>query len=357
MIAVAGEVLIDLVTGADGRFDARLGGGPYNAARSLVRLGVPATFIGRTGDDTFGRRLRGRLAAEGVALGVPEPSERPTTLAVVTLDEQGSASYAFYLESAAADVDEDSMRKALPPELTALHVGALGLVMEPMGAAIESLVQSGLPGDPLLFLDPNCRPAAVHGYGAYRARVGAIARRADIVKASTEDLAYLYPGVPPQGAARALLAEGASLVLVTDGPRPARAFTGGEVLSEQVPAMVVADTIGAGDAFGGAFLAWWAAHGFGRAELGRADLVRPALRAAIAAAALTCARPGADPPALSELTARNWWPTVLFPRSLYFPARRRALGTPVLPSSLLPRSSPRRSSVQDRGARFGSRGD
>jgi fructokinase len=308
MIAVAGEVLIDLVTGPDGRFDARPGGGPYNAARTLARLGVPATFIGRTGGDAFGNLLRGRLAAEGVVHGVPEPSERPTALAVVTLDEKGSAGYAFYLESAAADVDEDAMRKALPPELTAFHVGALGLVMEPMGAAIESLVLAGLPGDPLLFLDPNCRPAAVPGYGAYRARVGAIARRADIVKASTEDLGYLYPGVPPQHAARALLTEGASLVLVTDGPRPAHAFTGGEVLGEPVPAVVVADTIGAGDAFGGAFLAWWTAHGLGRDELRRADLVRPALRAATAAAALTCARPGADPPALSELTARNWWP-------------------------------------------------
>lgn len=310
MIAVAGEVLIDLVTGPDGRFDARRGGGPYTAARSLARLGVPATFIGRTGDDAFGRLLRAQLAAEGVALGVPEPSERPTTLAVVTLDETGSAGYAFYLESAAADVDEDAMRKALPPDLTALHVGALGLVMEPMGAAIESLVLAGLPGDPLLFLDPNCRPAAVPGYGAYRARVGAIARRADIVKASTEDLAYLYPGVPPQNAARALLGEGASLVLVTDGPRPARAYFAGEVLAEPVPAMVVADTIGAGDAFGGAFLAWWTLQGLGRNELGRAELLRPALRAATAAAALTCARPGADPPALADLTARNWWPPV-----------------------------------------------
>ncbi|WP_187366000.1 carbohydrate kinase family protein [Trebonia kvetii] len=305
---MAGEVLIDLVTGPDGRFDARRGGGPYNAARSLARLGVPATFIGRTGDDAFGRLLRDQLAADGVVLGVAEPSERPTTLAVVTLDETGSAGYAFYLESAAADVDEDAMRKALPPELTAMHVGALGLIMEPMGAAIESLVLSGLPGDPLLFLDPNCRPAAVPGYGAYRARVGAIARRADIVKASTEDLGYLYPGVPPQNAARALLAEGTSLVLVTDGPRPARAFTAGEVLSEQVPAVIVADTIGAGDAFGGAFLAWWTTHGLGRDELHRIDLVRPALRAATAAAALTCTRPGADPPALAELRARNWWP-------------------------------------------------
>jgi fructokinase len=309
MIAVAGEVLIDLVTGPDGRFDAHRGGGPYNAARSLARLGIPATFIGRTGDDAFGRLLRDQLAADGVALGVAEPSDRPTTLAVVTLDETASAGYAFYLESAAADVDEDAMRKALPPDMTAMHVGALGLVMEPMGAAIESLVLSGLPGDPLLFLDPNCRPAAVPGYGAYRARVGAIARRADIVKASTEDLGYLYPGVPPENAARALLAEGASLVLVTDGPRPARAFTGAEVLSERVPAVVVADTIGAGDAFGGAFLAWWATHGLGREELRRADLVRLALRAATAAAALTCARPGADPPTLTELRARNWWPS------------------------------------------------
>jgi fructokinase len=179
-----------------------------------------------------------------------------------------------------------------------------------------------------VLLDPNCRPSAVADHEAYRRRIGVIARRADIVKASTEDLAYLYPDVPPEEAAKALLDGGPSLVLVTDGPRPARAFLPGSILAEEVLSVTVVDTIGAGDTFGGGFLAWWTAHGLGQADLGRPAPARPAparpaparpapardalvgkaLRAAVAAAALTCTRPGADPPTLAELQARNWWP-------------------------------------------------
>jgi fructokinase len=233
---------------------------------------------------------------------------------VATLDQAGVADYAFYLDgTAGADLDYEALKKALPAGATTLHVGDLGLVMEPVGAAIERLISSDVPPQVLVLLDPNCRPSAVADHEAYRRRIGVIARRADIVKASTEDLAYLYPGVPPGEAAKALLDSGSSLVLVTDGPRPARAFLPDSVLAEEIPSVTVVDTIGAGDAFGGGFLAWWTAHGLGQADLGgpapaRDALVGQALRAAVAAAALTCARPGADPPTLAELQARNWWP-------------------------------------------------
>jgi fructokinase len=309
VIVVAGEALIDLVVGPGGQVDARPGGSPSNAARSLARLGAETTFLGRQARDGLGRLLRDRLAADGVAIGVPEPSSRPTTLAVATLDQAGSADYAFYLDgTAGADLDYEELKKALPADATVLHVGDLGLVMEPIGAAIERLILNDVPADALVLLDPNCRPSAIADHEAYRRRIGVIVRRADIVKASTEDLAYLYPAAPPEEAARALLDSGSSLVLVTDGPRPARAFLPHSVLTEAVPPVTVVDTIGAGDAFGGGFLAWWTAHGLGRADLRRADLVGQALKAATGAAALTCTRPGADPPDLAELRARNWWP-------------------------------------------------
>ena len=309
MIVVAGEALIDLVVSPGGQMDARPGGGPYNAARTLARLGAETTFLGRLGDDGFGRLLRNRLTGEGVALGVPEPSGKPTTLAVVAVDQAGSASYGFYLDgTTAADLEYASLKKALPAGVAAVHVGSLGLLMEPVGAAIERLVLTDVPAGALVLLDPNCRPGAVADHDRYRGRIAAIARRADIVKASVEDLAYLYPGAPDGEAAATLLGSGPSLVLVTDGPRPARAFLPGAVLAEEVPEVTVADTIGAGDAFGGGFLAWWTAHGLGRAGLRRDDLVRQALRAAAAVAALTCARPGADSPTLAEVQTRNWWP-------------------------------------------------
>jgi fructokinase len=170
--------------------------------------------------------------------------------------------------------------------------------MEPVGAAIERLIRRDVPADALVLLDPNCRPSAVADHEAYRRRIGVIARRADIVKASTEDLAYLYPDVPPEEAAKALLDSGSSLVLVTDGPRPARAFLPGSILAEEVPSVTVVDTIGAGDAFGGGFLAWWISHGLGRAELARDELVVEAARFAAIVAARTVARAGASPPEL-----------------------------------------------------------
>jgi fructokinase len=309
VIVVAGEALIDLVVSPSGQVDARLGGGPYNAARTLARLGVETMFLDRLADDGFGRQLRERLAADGVVLGAPESSGKPTTLSVATLDQAGAASYSFYLDgTSAADLGYETLRKALSPEVTAVHVGSLGLLMEPIGAAVERLVLTEVPAGALVLLDPNCRPGAVVDPDGYRRRIAAIAQRADIVKASAEDLAYLYPGVPAGEAARAVLDAGPSLVLVTDGPHPARAFLPDGVLFEEVPAVTVVDTIGAGDAFGGGFLAWWTEHGLGTAGLLRDDLVSQALKAAAAVAALTCSRPGADPPTLAELQARNWWP-------------------------------------------------
>jgi fructokinase len=313
-VAVAGEALIDLVVGADGRVDAHPGGGPFNAARTMARLGVPTAFLGRLAGDGFGRLLRERLTEEGVGIAVAEPSGRPSTLAVVAVDDAGVASYSFYLDgTSVADLDYAAARRALPAELTAVHVGSLGLLMEPVGTSTERLLTEVSPGT-LVLLDPNCRPGAVTDRDAYRGRIDVFARRADIVKASVEDLAYLYPDVPPAEAAAILLAAGPSLVLLTDGPHPARAFLPGAVLAEPVPAVVVADTIGAGDAFGGGFLAWWLAHDLGREDLRDQQLVATALRVAAAVAALTCARPGADPPARADLQARNWWPGPPAPR-------------------------------------------
>jgi fructokinase len=309
VIVVAGEALIDLVVGAGGQVDARPGGGPYNAARTMARLGAETTFLGRLADDGFGRLLRDRLTEEGVALGVPEPSGKPSTLSVVSLDEAGVAAYSFYWEGTSApDLDYEAIKKAMPAGPTAVHVGTLRPVMEPLGTAMERLVLTDVPADALVLLDPNYRPGGATDHEAYRRRLHAMARRVDIVKASTEDLAYLYPGVPAEEAARAVLRSGPPLVLITDGPRPARAFLPDTVLTVEVPDVTVADTIGAGDAFGGGFLAWWTAHGFGRADLHRTDLVGQALKAAVAVSALTCARPGADPPTLAEVESRYWWP-------------------------------------------------
>ena len=326
MIVVAGEVLVDLVVRADGVVDARLGGGPYNTARTLARLGAATTFFGGLAHDRFGRLLRRALEIEGVAIGVPARSAAPTTLALVDLDQSGVASYAFYLTgTAAADLAYPPLAAAFRAILAdaatgaavAVHVGALGLVMEPIGSAVERLVLADVPPDALVMLDPNCRPGAIADRAAYLGRIGRIAARADVVKASVDDLDYLYPGSSAAEAAELLLAAGPALVLVTDGPHPARAFLPGAVLAVEVPAVEVVDTIGAGDAFGGGFLAWWSSSGLTRSDLKRPSLVRTAVQAGAAVAAATCGRPGADPPTLADLQASRAWPPPAVPVSAF----------------------------------------
>jgi len=308
VIAVIGEALIDLVVGGDGRADQRPGGGPYNTARTLARLGAPVAFLGGMGGDGFGRVLRDRLVADGVAIGLSEPSAAPSTLAVAEVDQEGAASYSFYLAgTAAAEVGYPALRAALPEDVAAVHVGSLGLAVEPVGSAVERLVLTDVPPSALVMLDPNCRPGAVPDKADYLRRMEAVAGRADVVRASVADLAYLYPDKSSAAAATALLGLGVAAVLVTEGAHPARAFLPGTVLAADVPRVSVVDTIGAGDAFGGGFLAWWMARGLTTADLRRPAMVSDALRTAAAVAALTCTRPGADPPALTEVRSGDWW--------------------------------------------------
>jgi fructokinase len=308
LIAVTGEALIDIVAGRDGLLAARPGGGPFNTARTIGRLGLTPVFLGRLAADRFGRELRASLDADGVTLAVPEPARGPTTLALAEIDAAGSAAYRFYLDgTSAAELDYPALAGALPRGVTALHAGGLALAAEPIATAIDRLIAGDLPPGALLMIDPNCRPAAIGDRQAYLARLSRILRRADVVKVSVEDLDYLSPGTPAATAAAALLREGPALVLLTDGPHAARAFLPGDVVTAEVPAVTVADTVGAGDAFGGAFLAWWSRGGLARSDLRRTRPVLTALRAAAEVAALTCTRIGAEPPWLAEVADRPGW--------------------------------------------------
>jgi fructokinase len=310
MIAVTGEALIDMVADQDGRITARPGGGPFNTARTIGRLGLSPAFLGRLSADRFGRLLRASLDADGVTPAVTGPADAPTTLAVVDVDPAGSPRYRFYLDGTSAPALEyPALAGALPGGVTALYAGGLALVMEPIATSIDRLIASDLPPGALLMIDPNCRPEVITDRRGYLARLSRILRRADVAKVSAEDLDYLAPGTPAAAAAAALLGQGPALVLLTDGPHPARAFLRDEVISADVPAVTVADTVGAGDAFGGAFLAWWSGNELTRADLHRPGPVREALRAAAQVASLTCTRVGAEPPWLAEVRDRPGWRT------------------------------------------------
>ena len=301
MIVVAGEALVDLLVHPDGHLAAVPGGGSFNTARTIGRLGLPVAFLGRLSNDRFGQSLRAALSNDGVDLSLVEDTAEPTTLAIAELDGSGSASYRFHtVGTSAPGLSNGAVDAALATGPMALCVGSLGLALQPMADAIAGGVSHAAPTT-LVMLDPNCRPLVIADRSAYLERLDAVVRRADIVKLSADDLAYLAPGVPPVRAARELLGRGPAAVLLTDGPNPVLALTPTGTVDVGVPDVTVVDTIGAGDAFGGAFLARWIERGFGRSELADEAALRDAVSRAIEVASMTCRRPGADPPHRAEL--------------------------------------------------------
>lgn len=302
-LAVAGEALIDLVPRPDGALAPLVGGGPLNAARAAGRLGQPTAFLGCVSNDGFGRSIAEALAGDGVALDPRLRTDRPTSLAVAELDANGAASYRFHFaETSAPGLTPAHAIAALPADTTALHVGALGLVLEPMATALEALMDH-VGGRALVSLDPNVRPAVIADFDAYRVRMAGVMARADVVKVSDDDLRLLAPEIPPHEAAQALLGRGPKLVLLTLGPAGAVAIGSFGEREVPVPPVSVADTIGAGDVFCGAWLTRWL-------ELGRAlddaDAVVDATGFACRAAAWSCTQAGATPPTRADLLA--WRP-------------------------------------------------
>jgi len=301
VIVVTGEALVDLVLDREGGLVGHPGGGPYNVARTIARLGQPAAYLGRISTDRFGSRLRGELDADGVRLDAVIGTAAPTTLALAELDAAGQASYQFYAAGTSAPgLTLEAATAALPEHVGTFCLGTLGLVFEPMASTLEALV-THLDEDTLVALDPNCRPPAIDDPTAYRGRLGRLLQRTDLVKASEDDLAWLSPGVDPVTAARELLTNDRAVALVTRGGEGALVVTAAEVVAIPGPPVDVIDTIGAGDAFMGALLAHWHERGLGRTDLANLAEVTRTAEFACRVAAITCSRAGADPPRRAEL--------------------------------------------------------
>ena len=295
-ILVAGEALIDIVHRSDGRVDEVPGGSPANVAITLGRLGREPHLLTRVGDDERGARLRGWLGASGVTIdGAPAPR---TSTATARLDATGAARYEFAIDW---DVDASAL-----PAPDVLHTGSIGAFLEPGARAISDLVDR-VRTSALITYDPNIRPTLVDEPDRVRGRVLSLVERADVVKASDEDLAWLHPGEDPlEVAARWSRASGA-LVVVTAGEAGAWATRGDAVLRAEPVRVDVVDTVGAGDTFMGALIDGLVAAGCagagGRDALRALDdgRLQSILTRSARAAAITVSRPGADPPTRAEL--------------------------------------------------------
>jgi fructokinase len=311
VVAVAGEALVDFVpAGADGVFRAAPGGSPANVAVGLARLEVPTRLLARIADDLLGHRLRAHLDANGVDLSFAVRAAEPTSLAIVAVGLGGVVEYDFRVEGTADWQWRDAeLAGALDDRVVALHAGSLALTMPPGADVLRRLLADARRAMTVSY-DPNCRPLLMGSPDAVRGRIEGLVALADVVKASTDDLAWLLPGRPPEQVAEAWLARGPALVVITLGPGGLVAATRqAGVVRRPGRVVPVADTVGAGDACMAALLAGLHRRGL----LGAAR--RPALQAldagtvaaladeAVAAAAITCTRPGADPPTVAELAA------------------------------------------------------
>ena len=301
MIVVCGEALIDMVLSADGTRRPAPGGGPFNTARALARLGVPTAFLGHFSEDPLGRLLADRLAADGASLGLASFGPEPTTIAIANISKDGLAEYEFVIEGTSApNLTRAMIPAALPPEVNALHLGTLGLVLQPMASSLTELARRE-NGSRLVMLDPNIRPVLATD-PQYRPRLHALISESTIVKASAEDLAWLYPDIDYRAAADRILGAGVQVALVTLGAAGAYGATRSCRVSVSAPPVKVVDTIGAGDAFGSAALAWLHDRDALDPELSLTDQdLESLLEYSCRAASLTCTRSGAEPPWRSEM--------------------------------------------------------
>src|SRR6266508_3428114 len=303
VIVVCGEALIDMIRDGAGAERASPGGGPFNTARALARLGVPVTFLGHLSDDKFGRQLSRLLVADGASVDMATVGPAPTTVALAEVDSRGVANYRFVVDGTSAPgLTSEMLPTRFPPEVNALHVGSLGLVLEPMASTIVELV-SRERGRMLISLDPNVR-VGLGDDSAYRERLRSLIPRTTVVKASDTDLAWLYPEGDYRAAADLMLEEGPRLVVVTLGADGAYGAHRDMRIHVAAPPVEVVDTIGAGDAFGAGLLAWLHDHELVRPDLALAeDQLRSAIDYACLAASLACSRPGADPPWKREMVS------------------------------------------------------
>ncbi len=303
MIVVCGEALIDMISNVDGTQQTAPGGGPFNTARALARLGVPTAFLGRLSDDFIGRRLAGLLVSDGVSLELASIGPEPTTIAVANVDSEGFAKYHFLVQGTSApNLTPEMLPERFGPQVNAIHVGTLGLALEPMASALVDLLRRE-HRQRVVMLDPNIR-AGLGPESQYRDHLRTAVSHSTIVKASVADLAWLYPNLGYEVAAERILGEGVSLVVVTLGA--GGAFGAHEAFRIRVdgPHVEVVDTIGAGDAFGAGLLAWLHDHDAIRPVLSLGpDELREGLAFACLAGALTCTRAGAEPPWKAEMTA------------------------------------------------------
>lgn len=316
---VIGEALTDILSGPDGSRRCRPGGSPANVALGLARLGHPVLLATRIGRDPFGQVLQTHLGRSGVVLTDGSVSDVPTSTATARLDAAGAADYTFDISwELSPTALEESARAGTAGHL---HTGSIATALAPGADQVLAVIEAARETATVSY-DPNLRPALLGKPGDERPRVEHLVSVSDVVKASQEDLAWLYPGQDIEEVALRWSRSGPALVVLTFGAGGSQVWWRQGRHALPAPAVEVVDTVGAGDAFMSGLLSGLLRAGLlgagGAAGESDASAPRTALRAAASsvhphqdvlralqlatrAAALTCTREGADPPTRADL--------------------------------------------------------
>ncbi|WP_448724411.1 carbohydrate kinase family protein [Pseudomonas farris] len=311
MYLVCGEALFDFFSENDVNaqaskvnYKAIAGGSPFNVAVGLRRLGIDVALFAGLSSDYLGRRLQQVLQDEGVRPDYLQDFDAPTTLAMVAVGADGSPHYSFRGEGCA---DRQLLPGHLPElgaEVRGLHIGSFSLVVQPIADTLLALVRRE-SGKRLISLDPNVRLNPEPNIELWRERINTLVEHADLIKVSDEDLNLLYPERDPQSVIHGWLEHRCQLVFLTRGGQGATVFSRRHG-SWSAPAcmVVMADTVGAGDTFQAALIAWLTEQQLDSVE-GLQRLSREQIDAmltfAISAAALTCGKTGPDLPYRHQL--------------------------------------------------------
>lgn len=307
MLLCCGESLIDMLpretSAGEAAFAPYSGGAVLNTAIAAARLGQKTAMLTGLSRDLFGQILEGHLAGNHVDTSLCLLSNRPTTLAFVTLKD-GHATYAFYDENTAGRMISPVDLPASLEGIKALFFGGISLAVEPCADTYETLCLREAARLPVM-IDPNIRPSFITDAARYRARLARMLAVADIIKLSVEDLAWLSNNSSEAEAVDDLLTAGAKLVLITKGADGVTAYSAdGQLTHPVIPATVV-DTVGAGDTFNAGILTGLAEAGYlSKAALAAPlpqDVLKAALDLGVRAAAVTVARAGANPPMRAEV--------------------------------------------------------
>ena len=312
MFISCGDILVDLFnqpTDALGKvsLQGHVGGSPLNVAVGLSRLGNDTGYLCKNSTDFIGQGISDYIDANGIKSDWVIPTSLNSTLAMIRTNPDGSANYAFYTDNTAdTSLSVEELPASFPDELAVLHFGSYSTAVEPTRTALIALAARESKKRVISY-DPNLRPTVQPNMDTWRDSFKQIAKVADFVKASDEDIALLFgENTSFEKFAVDTLAMGVKAVAVTEGGRGATVYTADGRSARSAPlSITVVDTVGAGDTFQAASLHWLYAHGYiNNGQLTLADAnIEDWVNFAAVAAAITCTRAGADLPTLADVNA------------------------------------------------------